>query len=156
MTFQMRRATLFVRGSRSFSNLVSAVAVRSELQNLRVFDCSWFLNPARNGKAEFLSVGHIPTSVFFDIDEVSDKSTSLPHMLPSRSVFNEYCSSVGLQLSDRIVLYDSQFFSSFRVWWMFHHVFGHPSSVQVLDGGLPAWIAIGGELEKGPAKPRKR
>jgi thiosulfate/3-mercaptopyruvate sulfurtransferase len=43
-------------------------------------------------------------------------------------------------------------FSAPRVWWTFK-AFGH-GKVAVLDGGLPAWKAVGGALEKGPAKPK--
>jgi thiosulfate/3-mercaptopyruvate sulfurtransferase len=44
-------------------------------------------------------------------------------------------------------------FSAPRVWWTFK-AFGHDKAA-VLDGGLPAWKAAGGALEKGPAKPRQ-
>ncbi len=45
---------------------------------------------------------HIPGAVFFDIDELSDHSTTLPHMLPSEE---EFARSMGeLGVSDRATL----------------------------------------------------
>ncbi len=139
--------------SRKVSSLVSAATVRAELASLRTFDCSWFLDPKRSGKADFVNVGHIPGACFVDIDEVADHSTGLPHMLPSREQFEEAASRWGLRRGDDVVVYDAQFLSSFRVWWMFKKVFGH-ERVRVLDGGFPAWLAAGFPVEKGEEVPR--
>ena len=48
-----------------------------------VVDASWYL-PAqnRNARAEYAE-GHIPGAVYFDIDEIADTSSGLPHMMPS-------------------------------------------------------------------------
>ena len=56
--------------------------------NVRVVDGSFYL-PAmkRDPAAEYLAA-HIPGAVRFDIDEISDKSSPLPHMLPSRAEFS--------------------------------------------------------------------
>jgi thiosulfate/3-mercaptopyruvate sulfurtransferase len=71
-------------------------------------------------------------------------------MLPSKNVFQEHLRRFGVESTqDPIVLYDSTFFSSFRVWWMFLG-FGF-DQVHVLNGGLPAWLEAGFELEKGEA-----
>jgi len=60
---------------------------------------------------------------------------------------------LGLNDSDRIVVYDSAgIFSAPRAWWMLR-VFGH-GDVAVLDGGLPAWRRAGGPLAKGTADSR--
>ena len=50
---------------------------------LVVLDGSWHLPDAgRDAKAEY-AAGHIPGAAFFDIDQVADHATDLPHMLPS-------------------------------------------------------------------------
>ena len=50
-------------------------------ENIKVLDCSFFLpTDVRKSKEEFLKE-RIPGSVFFDIDEIADKSTNLPHMI---------------------------------------------------------------------------
>lgn len=118
----------------------------------RVVDASWYL-PAqeRDARAEYLA-GHIPGAVFFDIDAISDRSTALPHMLPSADQFGEAAGAMGISETDTIVVYDGAgLFSAPRVWWAFR-VFG-AADVRVLDGGLPAWKAAGLPLERGEPTP---
>lgn len=120
-----------------------------------VFDCSWLNLPVFEGRdaQEEFNLSRIPGAEFFDLDICRDTSTTLPHMLPSLTVFETYlahkcrrpanngCSPLVVDAKkDRFVLYDSMgVWSSPRVWWMFH-VFGL-SHVYVLNGGLPEWIA---------------
>ncbi|MEZ5892206.1 MAG: sulfurtransferase [Parvularculaceae bacterium] len=86
---------------------------------------------------------HLPGAVYFDIDVIADKSTGLPHMLPSPEMFAAAVGAFGIRETDRVVVYDDKgFFAAPRVWWMFR-MMGH-DRVAVLDGGLPAWIAAGG------------
>src|SRR3546814_9012501 len=90
----------------------------------RIVDASWHLPPTgRSGRAEYLGA-HIPGSVFFDIDAISDRSSSLPHMLPAPEAFAAAVGAMGIGSGDRVVVYDSDgLFSAPRVWWMFR-VFG--------------------------------
>jgi len=118
--------------------------------DLVVVDASWHLPTAqRDAKAEFLAE-HIPGAQFFDIDEISDESSDLPHMLPSTVKFASRMKRMGIGDGLRIVVYDSNgVFSAARVWWTFR-VMGH-DDVVVLNGGLKKWKAEGRELEDGPA-----
>ena len=52
-----------------------------------IIDGSWHM-PAdgRDAKAEYAQ-GHIPGAAFFDIDEIADHATDLPHMLPPADQF---------------------------------------------------------------------
>ena len=103
--------------------------------DVRVIDATWCL-PAqqRDPKAEY-AAAHIPGAVYFDIDEIADSSSPLPHMLPSPEKFSSRVRRLGLGDGLRIVAYDSnRFCASARAWWMFR-VFGH-ADVVVLDGGL--------------------
>jgi len=60
--------------------------------------------------------------------------------------------SLGLSNTDHIVVYDTVGIrSSARAWWMLR-VMGAPR-VQVLDGGLPRWLAEGRPVESGPPGP---
>jgi thiosulfate/3-mercaptopyruvate sulfurtransferase len=62
---------------------------------------------------------------------------------------------MGIGDGHRVVVYDrNRFMASARVWWTFR-VMGH-REVFVLDGGLAAWIAAGGELEDLPPVPSER
>jgi thiosulfate/3-mercaptopyruvate sulfurtransferase len=93
--------------------------------------------------------GHIPGAVFLDLDEVSDKRSTLPHMLPQPEDFAASMSALGLNDGDHLVVYDGSGtnLSAARVWWMFR-VFGH-STVAVLDGGMGKWLSEGRPLEQG-------
>jgi thiosulfate/3-mercaptopyruvate sulfurtransferase len=131
------------------------LAERLDAPDIRVVDGSWYL-PAmkRDPKAEFLAE-HIPGAVYFDIDEIADTESPLPHMLPSPEKFAARAKALGLGDGNRIVVYDGLgLFSAARVWWMFR-VFGH-EDVAVLDGGLKKWKGEGRPLESGPPAPRER
>lgn len=113
---------------------------------VKILDCSWYLpSQKRDVKSEF-DQSNIPGSQFFYIDQVCDRTSQLPHMLPTASAFAKEVSALGISNNDHVVVYDSAgLFSAARVWWMFK-VFGH-DSVSVLDGGLPAWHTEAAEFE---------
>jgi thiosulfate/3-mercaptopyruvate sulfurtransferase len=95
--------------------------------------------------------GHIPGAVFFDIDELSDHSTSLPHMLPTEDEFSRSMSEMGVGDGMTIVVYEQAgVFSSARAWWMLR-TFG-AKEVYVLDGGLTAWMEAGQPVESGEVR----
>jgi len=100
----------------------------------------------RDPRAEFLE-RHIPGAVFFDIDDIADTGTNLPHMLPSPATFAAKVRALGLGDGNRIVVYDANggYSAAQRVWWTFR-VFGH-HDVAVLDGGLPKWLREGRPTE---------
>ena len=118
------------------------LASRIEAPNLVILDASWHLPTAnRDSRAEF-NQQHIPNAQFFDIDNISDRSSQLPHMLPSQSDFAKAVSALGVSNDSEIVVYDSVgLFSAPRCWWTFR-VFGH-THIRILEGGLPAWIEAG-------------
>src|SRR3954447_10910733 len=90
--------------------------------------------------------GHIPGAVFFDIDDVAEPGTSLPHMIPSAERFAAKMEERGIGNDDRVIVYDTVGLSSAgRAWWMLR-LFGH-DNVALLDGGLPRWKAEGRPLE---------
>lgn len=92
---------------------------------------------------------HIPGAVFFDIDHLSDHTTTLPHMLPSEESFSWSMSELGIGDGMTIVVYEQTgVFSAPRAWWMLR-TFG-AREVYVLDGGLDAWIKAGLPVESGP------
>ena len=124
------------------------LASQLERSDLNVVDASWYL-PAdgRDPRAEFLS-SRVPGAQFFDIDTVADLEHACPHMLPSEPVFTQSVQALGIGANSRVVVYDGKgLFSAARAWWMFR-VFGH-DGVQILEGGLPAWIAAGYDTEQG-------
>ena len=129
------------------------LAEHLEAPDLIVIDGSWHLPSAeRDPQAEY-EAEHIPGALFFDVDEIADTDSPLPHMLPSPEKFSSRMRRMGIGDGMRIVVYDAAgMFSAARVWWTFR-VMG-ARDVVVLNGGLPKWKAEGRPLEDMP--PRKR
>jgi thiosulfate/3-mercaptopyruvate sulfurtransferase len=123
--------------------------------DLRVVDGSWHMPQlGRDARKEFVAA-HIPGAVFFDIDEIADHTTALPHMLPSPEAFAEAVGALGIGDGDGVVVYDSRgVVSAARVWWTFR-AFGH-EAVAVLDGGLARWRAEQRPVESGMPSPVRR
>lgn len=112
-------------------------------------------NPPADTRARYVA-RHIPGAMFFDIDELSDHSTPLPHMLPTAEVFAVSMAELGVSDDATIVVYEQEgVLSAPRAWWMLR-TFG-ARSVYVLDGGMPAWIEAklpteSGGVERATAK----
>ena len=105
-----------------------------------IVDGSWHL-AGRNARAEY-DAGHVPGAMFFDIDAIADTANPLPHMLPTPAVFAAAVGALGIDETQKIVVYDSVGLSSApRVWWSFK-VMG-ARDVVILEGGLPKWTAEG-------------
>lgn len=123
--------------------------------DVRVVDASWYLPVENRDALSDYHERHIPGAVFFDIDDISDESTDLPHMLPRPEKFSSRVRSLGLGDGVRIVVYDGgNMMAAARVWWMFR-VFGH-DDILVLDGGLAKWMAEGRPVDDEPVIPRER
>lgn len=117
------------------------IAERRADPNLRIIDASWYLPQAgRNAKAEY-AAGHIPGASFFDLDAISDETSSWPHMLPPPEKFAREMGALGIGDDTTVVVYDGAgLYAAPRAWWMFR-VMGH-DKVALLDGGLSAWKAV--------------
>ena len=146
-----------------YTTLISAEqlkALQASGAPLMIFDCSFdLMNPAA-GEEQYRK-GHIPGAVHADLDTaLSDQGVVDPdgthhphpdaasggrHPLPSREKFAIWLSSVGFSNEMQAVVYDRNA-SNYcgRLWWMLKWA-GH-EAVAVLDGGLQAWQAAGGEV----------
>jgi thiosulfate/3-mercaptopyruvate sulfurtransferase len=106
--------------------------------------------PQVNTRARYLAE-HIPGAIFFDIDELSDHSTDLPHMLPSAETFSRQVAALGVSDGSTIVVYEQEsVFSAPRAWWMLR-TFG-AREVHILNGGLQAWRDAGLPTESGEVR----
>ncbi len=123
--------------------------------DLRIIDASWYMaSEGRDPKAEY-DAAHIPGARFFDIDEISDARSSLPHMAPSTEKFMSRMRAMGVGDGHQVVVYDGEgVFSAPRVWWLFR-LMGQ-MNVAVLDGGLKKWVAEGRAVEDLPPVIRDR
>ncbi|MDC0167223.1 rhodanese-like domain-containing protein [Candidatus Pelagibacter sp.] len=121
-------------------SLVDTDWLESNINEVKVIDCSWHM-PAenRNAEEEFKNE-HIQNAIFFDLDKNSKNNTDLPHMLPTLDEWNKIVSNLGISKDDQIIIYDnSNVISSCRCWYNFIY-FGHdPRLVSVLNGGLKKW-----------------
>ncbi len=137
--------------------LVSTAWLEAHLQDpdLRVIDASWYMpDSGRDPKGEYLAA-HIPGARFFDIDEISDQRSSLPHMAPPPEKFISRMRAMGVGDGHQVVIYDGAgLFSAPRVWWTFRLM--GKTDVAVLDGGLPKWRAEGRPIEDMPPVLRDR
>jgi thiosulfate/3-mercaptopyruvate sulfurtransferase len=131
------------------------LAANLDAPDLRVVDATYYLPmQGKNARAEY-EARHIPGAVFFDIDEVADETSALPHMLPSPEKFAARMRKLGIGDGNRVVAYDSNnLMGSARVWWTLR-VFGHKDTA-VLDGGLVKWLAEGRPVNDDAPLPRER
>lgn len=137
--------------------LVSTDWLETHLKDpdLRVIDASWYLpNMNRDAKADYAKQ-HIPGARFFDIEEISDTRSPLPHMAPPPEKFISRMRAMGVGDGHQVVVYDGHgIFSAARVWWTFKLM--GKTDVAVLDGGLPKWLAEGRPTEDLPPIMRDR
>ena len=123
--------------------------------DLRVIDASWHMpDTGRNARAEY-EAAHIPGARFFDIDEIADQRSALPHMAPPTEKFMSRMRAMGVGDGHQVVVYDGAgLFSAARVWWTFRLM--GKTDVAVLDGGFPKWQAERREVEDLPPVVRDR
>ena len=102
-----------------------------------------------NGRANY-EAGHIPTAGFADLlGELSNAESSLQFGMPSPEEFAAAMGALGVGDDTRVVIYDDMGSSwAARVWWMLRWI-GFDRAA-LLDGGLNAWTAAGGELSTEP------
>lgn len=127
------------------------LAVHLGAPDIVVLDATLYLpNEAKNARQEFASA-HIPGGRFFDINEIADQDTDLPHMVPTAGRFAKLIGGLGIGNETLCVFYDQRgIFSAGRGWWLMG-LFGHDRAV-VLDGGLPVWLRENRPVETGEAK----
>jgi thiosulfate/3-mercaptopyruvate sulfurtransferase len=120
---------------------------------IKILDCTWH-HPSTNldGRTQYRG-RHLPGSVHFDIDQIADRSTSLPHMLPTPEDFAKKVGLLGIGNDSRVIVYDRLYGGSAaaRVWWMFR-VFGH-ANVAMLDGGFGKWAKEKLPADMTPVRP---
>ena len=138
--------------------LVETAWLAENLNNPKVgvIDASWHMpGSGRDAGAEY-EESHIPGAVRFDIDDICDSDSDLPHMMPSPEKFAAMVGQLGLGDGMRIVVYDSNggCCAAARVWWMFR-VFGH-RDVAILNGGTARWIKEGRPTETEVPTPPER
>jgi thiosulfate/3-mercaptopyruvate sulfurtransferase len=142
------------------SPLTSAVhllhRVRDGDSSLVIVDVRWVLGNPGAGAAAFRA-GHLPGAIHLDLDDdlADHDGFGAPgrHPLPSPAETARRLGNAGIGDGSSVVAYDDVGgWVAARLWWMLDNL-GH-RDVGVLDGGIAAWQAAGGDLETGDARPR--
>ncbi|MEM9344661.1 MAG: 3-mercaptopyruvate sulfurtransferase [Pseudomonadota bacterium] len=137
--------------------LVSTGWLASHLKDpdLRILDASWYLPDMHRDPQSEYDAAHIPGARRFDIDEISDHRSALPHMAPPPEKFISRMRAMGVGDGHQVVIYDGMgLFSAPRVWWLFRLM--GKTDVAVLDGGMPKWVSEGHPVEDMPPMMRDR
>jgi thiosulfate/3-mercaptopyruvate sulfurtransferase len=123
---------------------------------LRICDVRWWLTDPGNGRRDYAS-GHLPGAVFIDLDtDLAAPEGPGRHPLPSAAAFAARMAALGVGNGHEVVAYDDASGTIAARLWCLLDDLGHPA-VRVLDGGIAAWVAIGGPLtEEVPAHPPAR
>ncbi len=154
----------------TYTHLISPealISLRESGTPCMVFDCSFDLGKPSSGHSAFLDA-HIPGAVYAHLDDDLSAPHGVPgadgtvitahaadgpmsggrHPLPTRERFAVWLSSVGFDNSMQAVVLDRNGGAySGRLWWMLKWM-GH-DAVAVLDGGMAAWQAAGGDIATG-------
>lgn len=157
LRLSLLRATSHAMERGLVSSAWLAQGLKAGNPRLRILDATWFLPNSpfacpvegSSAAAEFAKGPRLPGAGFFDLNEVADKSSGLPHMLPTGEILAKALAALGVSRDSEVVVYDQLgFFSAPRLWYTLK-AFGHPA-VAVLDGGLPRWLKEGLEVQTGP------
>jgi thiosulfate/3-mercaptopyruvate sulfurtransferase len=147
----------------TYTTLITAAALAPHVGDAGwvVVDCRHDLMNLSAGR-EAYAAGHLPGALFADLEHAlsgakraEDGAFRGRHPLPDQDAFVELLRGWGVNDATQVVAYDAHggMFAA-RLWWMLRWI-GH-EAVAVLDGGLPAWQALGQALQTDapPARPR--
>lgn len=126
----------------------------SDNQDLIILDSRFYLTDLAKGKKEYDS-GHIPGAIFIDLHhDLASPETEFSgrHPLPSNTDFSTFIQSLGIDSDSKVIVYDDMAGAiAARAWWMLSQ---NGIETRVLDGGIQAWLSVGGELESNAAFPQ--
>ena len=139
-----------------FTTLIGAAVLRDWLDrpDVAILDCRFDLANPEGGRLSFLQ-GHIPGARYADLNRdlsAPISATSGRHPLPAPADFAATLQRLRIGRATQVIAYDDSAGAfAARAWWLLRWM-GH-EAVAVLDGGIKAWISIGGRLESGEAGP---
>lgn len=112
-------------------------------------DCRFDLMDTQAGEAAWHR-GHLPGAHYLNLDtQLAGRKNGVTgrHPLPDAQTLAKVFSACGVGSETQVVVYDNgEGMFAARAWWLLRWL-GH-EPVAVLDGGLPAWLAVGGRLEQ--------
>jgi len=145
--------------ARPYRTLVDAATLAAHRDDARwvVMDCRAGLADPREGQRRY-AAGHLPGAQHAHLE--SDLSgprgpDTGRHPLPDPTGLAARCSEWGIGPDTQVVAYDDAGGAyAARLWWLLRWL-GH-DAVAVLDGGIAAWEAAGGELVAGTTSVARR
>ncbi|SFT53365.1 thiosulfate/3-mercaptopyruvate sulfurtransferase [Geodermatophilus amargosae] len=133
--------------------LVSAAELLTAAPRPVLLDVRWALGDP-HGRERYLA-GHLPGAVFADLEtELAAPPTPAGgrHPLPPVEGLQAAARRWGIRADSAVVAYDATGgLAAARAWWLLR--WGGLTEVRLLDGGLDAWVAAGGDLETGDVVP---
>ncbi|MFM9035462.1 MAG: sulfurtransferase [Mycobacterium sp.] len=134
-------------GARNLGRLIADGA------GLAILDVRWRLDRP-DGRGDYLA-GHIPGAVYVSLeDDLSDHTLAGRgrHPLPAGPAIQAAARRWGIRTGEPVVVYDDwNRAGSARAWWVL--TAAGITGVRILDGGLAAWTASGGDLQPGEITP---
>ncbi len=145
-----------------YTTLISAADLAASIDrpDWVVVDCRHDLVNLAFGRDAY-AAGHLPGAVFADMETQlsgarrgADGVFRGRHPLPEKDALIETLRAWGVNDTTQVVAYDAHGgMYAARLWWLLRWI-GHEAAA-VLDGGLPAWQALGQPVvTEVPAKPR--
>lgn len=133
--------------------LTAAEELLGRIGDVVLLDVRWALG--RSDGREQYRAGHLPGAVYVDLPTELAAGASPAagrHPLPSVQALQASARRWGISTSSRVVVYDATGgLAAARAWWLL--CWGGLTEVTILDGGLTAWTAVGGELQAGDVTP---
>ena len=112
--------------------------IKEQPDKVSIFNASYPTATARPRENHISK--RIPSSVFFDFDEFSQKGAKFSYTVPTVENFEDQMRKVNIRKSDIVVVYDKVgMLSSPRAYWLLK-LFGLPN-VMLLNGTFSKWDA---------------
>ncbi len=135
-------------------HLVTAADLAQELAGAGsplLLDVRWHLTDAPGAGRERYAAAHLPGARFLDLEAVLTVHTGDPrdgrHPLPDPATLTAGLGALGVEADSDVVVYDEAgSFAADRAWWVLRWA---GIRTRVLDGGITAWSALGGDHESG-------
>lgn len=105
---------------------------------------------AVGNSADEFTAGHLPGARFVLYRDIAPDLDGLQSELPPADQYRRVLAAAGISDRSKVIVYGSTIGAT-RLFFTMDY-FGHPH-VRVLNGGLTAWKARGGQLEVGPPAP---
>lgn len=118
--------------------------------NVRIFDATiaFFRKDTDPTAYDDYVEAHIPGAAFFDHQAFSDSTNKYMYMVLPEDELMAQIGRKGISADSEVIVYTGNLLPcATRAWWVLTYA-GHPN-VRLLNGGIEAWKAAGGQIEQG-------